>query len=81
MSPKAIAIVLCKYVRDEHLFCIMQSLKHLSTWRLARGQTWEDFLDIMTYDCPITGKKRCAVDESDTKPRKCLQTLGGVFLA
>ena len=27
-----------------------------------------DFLDLLTYDCGITGKKRCAVDSSLSLP-------------
>jgi hypothetical protein len=35
----------------------------------------EDFLDLITYTCPITGKKRCAASAAlqtttDTKPKR-----------
>lgn len=39
------------------------------------GMDLEDFLDLTTYTCPITGRKRCAVSAAlqtttDTKPKR-----------
>ena len=61
MDPLHIDLYVYVYIYQEYPLNNAYTHPYVHKGKTLRRHAMDDFLDLLTYDCPVTGKKRCAV--------------------